>query len=105
MERLFVVIFILQACFAEHSLSEFQYEHLKLLSEVKNGHNLLEHFAEKTEALSLCEKHSNIYIQERNNFTGWAFRSKYLLTFILMTISTFMSVLLSVLLENCQFLF
>ena len=44
MERLLVVIFILQVFTADHVFSEYQLDHLKLLSEVENGHNLMEHF-------------------------------------------------------------
>jgi len=74
MERLLVVIFILQVFSADHVLSEYQLDRLKLLSEVENGHNLMEHFAEKFDTDTLCQKHSKIYLDERNNLTGWAFR-------------------------------
>ena len=81
MERLLVVIFMLKIFSTGFVCSEYQHDHLKLLSEVKNGHNLMEEFVDKIDTYdTLCQKHSKIYLEERNNFTGWAFRSNYLQT-------------------------
>ena len=43
--------------------------------------DLLAEFAingnEKAEEQSLCQKHSELYLQKRNNIGGWAFQSKF----------------------------
>ena len=53
-------------------------EKTKLLAEISNGDNLMEYIVQNSEYMNLCQKHSQIYLDERGNLTGWAFRSNIL---------------------------
>ena len=50
-------------------------EKIKLLAEISNADNLMESIDQNSGEMSLCQKHSQIYLDERGNLTGWAFRS------------------------------
>ena len=79
MERLLALIFVIKVFSTGFVSCEYLHDHLKLLSEVENGHNLMEQFVDKIDTYdTLCQMHSKIYLEERNNFTGWAFRSNHL---------------------------
>ena len=50
-------------------------EKIKLFAEISNGDNLMEYIVQNSEEINLCQKHAQIYLEERGNLTGWAFRS------------------------------
>ena len=77
MARLFVVFLLFQIFAPDNVFSENQIgDLLKLLSKIQNGYSFDNYLEPNLNDLTLCQKHSQIYLEERNNLTGWAFRSK-----------------------------
>ena len=77
MARLFVLLLLLQIFAPDNFFCEnINGDLLNLLTEVQNGHSFKNQFEPISNDLTLCQKHSQIYLDERNNLTGWAFRSK-----------------------------
>ena len=62
--------------FVNNALSDSYAEKLKLFSEIHNEDKLMRYLAQGSyDELTLCQKHSQIYLNERSNLTGWAVRS------------------------------
>ena len=77
MASLFVVFLLFQIFAPDNVFSENQIEDLlNLLNKVQDGYSFKNEYEPNWNDLTLCQKHSKIYIDERNNLTGWAFRSK-----------------------------
>ena len=76
MARVIVVLLLLQS-FSSDVFGEIQIgDILTFLNEIQNGYSFSNQFEQNPEDLTLCQKHSHIYLNERNNLTGWALRSK-----------------------------
>ena len=53
-------------------------ESLKSLEIQSSTDKLMEFIAQKPyDEMNLCQKHSQLYLEERNSLTGWAFRSNF----------------------------
>ena len=51
----------------------------KAMTKIPSGHSMMESMAQKADATStLCQKHSEIYLNASSNPKGWAFQSTYL---------------------------
>ena len=48
----------------------------KALTKIPSGHSVMESIAQKADGTTLCQKHSEIYLNASSNPTGWAFQSK-----------------------------
>ena len=48
---------------------------LKAMTKIPSGHSVMESIAQKTDATTLCQKHSEIYMNSSSNLNGWAFQS------------------------------
>ena len=69
---LLFLVFYINCAFCFNNL-----ESLKSL-EIHSADKLLEFIAQTPyDEMNLCQKHSQLYLEERNSLTGWAFRSKY----------------------------
>ena len=53
-------------------------QEISKLFRIKNVDHIMETIAQKQlDEMDLCQKHSQIYLNERMGSTGWAFQSKY----------------------------
>ena len=67
--------------FSPEVFSEIQIgDVLNLLTKIQNGYSFTNQFEPNSNDLTLCQKHSKIYLNERNNLTGWALRSKEIIS-------------------------
>ena len=47
----------------------------KAMTKIPSGHSILESIAQKADGTTLCQKHSEIYVNASSNPKGWAFQS------------------------------
>ena len=77
MASLFVVFLLFQIFAPDNVFSENQIaDLLNLLTKIQNGYSFNNQLDPNSNDMTLCKNHSQIYLDERNNLTGWAFRSK-----------------------------
>ena len=48
---------------------------LKAMTKIPSGHSVMESIAQKVDGTTLCQKHSEIYLNASSNLNGWAFQS------------------------------
>ena len=48
----------------------------KAMTKIPSGHSVMESIAQKADGTTLCQKHSEIYVNASSNPKGWAFQSK-----------------------------
>ena len=48
------------------------------MTKIPSGHSVMESIAQKADGTTLCQKHSEIYVNASSNPKGWAFQSMYL---------------------------
>ena len=53
----------------------------KAMTKIPSGHSIMESIAQKADATTLCQKHSEIYVNASSNPKGWAFQSKKFIYF------------------------
>ena len=69
---LLFLVFYINCAFGFNNL-----ETLKSL-EIQNTDKLMEFIAQTPyDEMNLCQKHSQLYLEERKSLTGWAFRSNF----------------------------
>ena len=70
-------IFLLLNVFAfDNVLCENHIESFKAMAMIPSGHLVMEFIAQKADDSTLCQKHSQIYLNASSNAKGWAFQSK-----------------------------
>ena len=47
----------------------------KAMTKIPSGHSVMESIAQKADGTTLCQKHSEIYVNASSNPKGWAFQS------------------------------
>ena len=47
------------------------------MTKIPSGHSLMESIAQKADATTLCQKHSQLYLNASSNPKGWAFQSNF----------------------------
>ena len=57
-------------------LCENNLDSFKAMAMIPSGHLLMEFIAQKADDPTLCQKHSQIYLNATSNAKGWAFQSK-----------------------------
>ena len=56
--------------FCKKNLNSF-----KAMTKIPSGHSVMESIAQKADGTTLCQKHSEIYVNASSNPKGWAFQS------------------------------
>ena len=46
----------------------------KAMTNIPSGHSIMESIAQKADGTTLCQKHSEIYLNASSNLNGWAFQ-------------------------------
>ena len=75
MATLLLLMFV---CLA--SVSSIDLKHFNFMANIQSPDILLEKFLHKhweKEEMTLCEKHTEIYLNESKNLRGWAYRSMF----------------------------
>ena len=77
MVKLILTFLLLNVYAFNNVLSKNHFHILQGISQIPSGHSVMESIAQKADGPTLCQKHSQIYLNASSNPTGWAFQSKY----------------------------
>ena len=70
LQFLLLTVSVFNNVLCENNLNSF-----KVMTKIPSGHSVMESIAKKADATTLCQKHSEIYLNASSNLNGWAFQS------------------------------
>ena len=76
MVKLILTFLLLNIYAFNNVLSKNHFHILQGISQIPSGHSVMEYIAQKADGPTLCQKHSQIYLNASSNPTGWVFQSK-----------------------------
>ena len=76
MVKLILTFCLLNVYAFDNALCKNHFNSFKAISQIPSGHLVMESIAQKADGPTLCQKHSQIYLNASSNPTGWAFQSK-----------------------------
>jgi hypothetical protein len=71
-----ILTFLLNVSAFSNVLCKNQNNSFKAMAKIPSGHSVMESLAQKADGPTLCQKHSQIYLNASSNPKGWAFQSK-----------------------------
>ena len=78
MVKLILTFLLLSVSAFNNVLCKNQNDSFKAMTKIPSGHSVMESIAQKADGTTLCQKHSEIYVNASSNPKGWAFQSMYL---------------------------
>ena len=78
MVKLILTFLLLNVSAFNIVLCKNQNNSFKAMAKIPSGHSVMESLAQKADGPTLCQKHSQIYLNASSNPKGWAFQSKYI---------------------------
>ena len=76
MVKLILTFLLLNVVAFNNILCENNLNGFKALTKIPSGHSVMESISQKADGTTLCQKHSEIYMNASSNLAGWAFQSK-----------------------------
>ena len=75
MVKLILTFLLLNVVAFNNILCENNLNGFKALTKIPSGHSVMESISQKADGTTLCQKHSEIYMNASSNLNGWAFKS------------------------------
>ena len=76
MVKLILTFLLLNVYAFNNVLSKNHFHSLQAITQIPSVHSVMEFIAQKDDGPTLCQKHSQIYLNVSSKPTGWAFQSK-----------------------------
>ena len=76
MVKLILTFLLLNVYAFNKVLSKNHFNSLQAITQIPSVHSVMEYIAQKDDGPTLCQKHSQIYLNVSSKPTGWAFQSK-----------------------------
>ena len=76
MVKLILTFLLLNVSAFNNVLCKNHNNSFKAMAKIPSGHLVMESLAQKADGPTLCQKHSQIYLNASSNPKGWAFQSK-----------------------------
>ena len=76
MVKLILTFWLLNVYTFNNVLSKNHFHSLQAITQIPSVHSVMEFIAQKDDGFTLCQKHSQIYLNVSSKPTGWAFQSK-----------------------------
>ena len=67
---LLLIVSVFNNVWCKNNLNSF-----KAMTKIPSGHSVMESISQKADGTTLCQKHSEIYVNASSNPKGWAFQS------------------------------
>ena len=75
MVKFILPFLLLTVSMVNNVLCKNSLDSFKAMTKIPSGHSIMESIAQKADGTTLCQKHSEIYLNASSNPKGWAFQS------------------------------